>query len=52
MAVKNTTGTLMTILNTLLTAIEGIQVVGNLALTPASVSALEAQRVLLQGLLG
>jgi hypothetical protein len=50
--IKNATTTLLTVMNQLLTAIEGIQVTGPLPLTPASVTALEVVRTQLATLLG
>ena len=49
--IKNSTTTLLTVLNDLITAIEAIQVVGDLALTAPSIAALEAIRVELATLL-
>ena len=49
--IKNATTTLMTLVNALITAIEGIQVTGNLPLTAPSVTALETVRTQLEGLL-
>lgn len=50
--VKNMSTTLLTLMNQLLTAIEGIQVTGNLPLTAPSVAALEVVRTQLATLLG
>lgn len=49
--VKNTTTTLMTLMIALIAAIEGIQVTGNLALTPASVTALQLVQTEMETLL-
>lgn len=50
--IKNATTTLLTLLNGLITVIEGLQVNGPLPLTAASIAALEAYKLVLAGLLG
>lgn len=50
-SIKNNATTLKAVLDTLITAIEGIQVTGPLPLTPDSVTALEAARTLMGTLL-
>lgn len=49
---KNNSTTLLTLLNGLITVIEGLQVNGPIPLTAASVAALEAQKTILATLLG
>ncbi len=50
--IKNNVTTLLTLMNQLITVIEAIQVTGPLPLTPASIAALEAQKLQLATLLG
>lgn len=49
--IKNNTTSLLIAINTLITAIEGIQVQGNLPLTAPSITALEAAKLVFAGLL-
>lgn len=49
--IKNATTTLLTLIDSLFTAIEGIQVTGPLSLTPGSIAALEAVKTQFAGLL-
>lgn len=51
LTLKNSTTSLLVLLNGLITVIEGIQAVGPLALTPASIAALEAYKLQLATLL-
>lgn len=51
LSIENATTTLLTLIDGLIDAIVALQVVGNLALTPASIAALQAQKLLFAGLL-